>query len=100
MKIGDKLMLMKQSERRNAESIRAATVKVRMLSNHIRVVLEPFDRGFRVSAQQYVPHWPMQWEVMPDGWRVSVEQYAPTLEGARRVFEQMVRDEERWLEAQ
>lgn len=74
-------------------------LKVQQLSKDIRVVMEPFGKGFAVHAQQYLPDCARYWEVGPDGWRDTVHVTAPTLEGARREFEAMVKREERYLEA-
>ena len=77
-------------------------IKVQKLSNTIRVIIEPVQlRGrteYHVAAQQYIPGSSYGWEVHPDGWRNTMATTSPTLEGAKRLFEQMVSSEQRWLE--
>ena len=74
-------------------------IQARRLSNDIRVILIRWERGYAVVAQQYMPHCNYYWEVGLDGWRDTVFSPAATLEGARREFENRVRQEERYLEA-
>ena len=75
--------------------------KVQMLARDIRVVIEPSSdkRGFFVSAQQYYPNCSYHWEVRPDGWRDTQTQWCGTLEGAKRTFDSMVRNESRFVES-
>lgn len=75
--------------------------KVQMLAKDIRVVIEPTSdkKGFFVSAQQYYPNCPYYWEVRQDGWRCMSLQWCATFEGAKRVFDSMVRGESRFVES-
>lgn len=97
MSTNEKLALMKQSEIRNNQN--AAFLKVRRLSNSIRVVMERFGAGYAVSAQQFLPNCSYPRDVRPDGWRDTAWVAAATLEGARREFERLVASEERFLES-
>lgn len=73
-------------------------IKVQRLSKTSRVVIEPINGKYRIAAQQYTPNWCYPWEVRADGWSDTVAQYSATLEGAKRVFEDTVRREQRYLE--
>lgn len=77
-------------------------IKVQRLSSSIRVIIEKVQvRGrteYHVAAQQYIPGCSYQWEVHPNGWRTTAATISQTAEGANRMFEQMVRSEQRWLE--
>lgn len=99
MMIGEKLATMKAVNRRNDEAMKSGFIKVQRLSNNIRVVIERKGMTeYRIAAQQYYPDCPYYWEVRPDGWRDTMAQYSPTIEGAKRTFDDMVRGEQRWLE--
>lgn len=77
----------------------AGFVKVQKLSNTVRVVIEPWFNGrYRIAAQSYAPGYTYSWEGMADGWHYTSARFSSTLEGAKRVFDEMVRDERRWLE--
>lgn len=74
-------------------------VKVQRLSNTVRVVLERCKDGrYRIAAQQQTSGYNPRWETQEDGWRDTQARYSPTLEGARREFDAIVRGEQRWLE--
>lgn len=77
----------------------AEFVKVQRLSNTVRVVIEPWFNGkYKISAQMYSPDYCYSWEVRADGWHNTSARFSSTLEGAKRVFDEMVRSEQRWLE--
>ncbi len=74
--------------------------KMQKLSNTIRVVIKGCRDGrYRIAAQQYMPDCPHEWEVQSDGWRDTQAQYSSTFEGAKQMFDRMVRGEQRWVES-
>lgn len=74
-------------------------LKCRKLSNTVRVVIEPwFNNKYRVSAQIYDAGYCLGFEDKADGWHNTCSRFSGTVEGAKRVFEEMVREELRWLE--
>lgn len=98
MTTAERLAIYRTTDRRNAERIANGFLKYQLVSNGTRVVVLIDGNGFRVSAQEYAPNFPMQREVRDDGWRETSSRYCPTFEGATRVFERMVRDEQRFAE--
>jgi len=83
--------------RRNTEA--GTYIKTQKLSNNIRVIIEPwFDGRYRIAAQSFAPGYSYSWEKTGDGWHYTSARFSTTMEGAKRVFDEMVRDELRWLE--
>ena len=76
-------------------------LKYQKISNGDRVIIEKLRNGvYSIAAQEYMPYHPITQEVREDGWRDTQVRYSGTLEGAKREFEAMVRNEQRYAEMQ
>lgn len=76
-------------------------IKMQKLSNSIRVIIEPFyNRGrvmYRIAAQQLTNE-DSYMDIRTGGWYDTQVNRSATLEGAKWIFESMVRDEQRFVE--
>lgn len=89
----------RDSNRKNNEPLKDEFLKVQRLSNDVRVVIEPwFDGKYKISAQIYIPTHVWGWETRADGWHYTSSRFSTSVEGAKRVFDEMVKAEQRWLE--
>ena len=61
--------------------------------------MEPWHNGaYRIAAQIYSSIYFADSGTHVESWHDTQARFSTTLEGAKRVFEEMVRDEQRWLE--